>query len=290
MLKFVFNSYICKTDSKVQEFMDKIKVLYITQETLPYTPENEISQVVRNFPQFVQEAGHDVRIFMPKYGIINERRHQLHEVIRLSGMNVDVNGTDHPVVIKVASLPQTKMQVYFIDNEEYFQRKSVFQDENEMFFADNDERAIFFCKGVLETIRKLGWVPDIIHCHGWMTSLIPMYIRTVYTEDPVFVGTKIIFSSYADKTWESTLNKKFFAKANHRGNEKTLAKYTSPSWINLTKIAAEFSDGLILNEKNKEVNLFAQSNDKAITTIVDNNFEEIFAFYEEVFELTSVTA
>lgn len=268
--------------------MDKLKVLYITQETLPYTPENEISTVVRNLPQFIQEAGNDVRMFMPRYGFVNERRHQLHEVIRLSGMNVDVNGTDHPVMVKVASLPQSKMQVYFVDNDEYFNRKGLFQDEDNTFYKDNDERAIFFCKSVLDTIRKLGWVPDIIHCHGWMTSLIPMYIKTVFLDDPVFMNAKIIYTAYSDKTWEASLNKSFFSKANFRNNQDTLSKYNGGTWLNMVKIATEFSDGVILNEKSKEVTTFANNNGTSMVLTTDNDFATIHSFYEEVFELSSV--
>lgn len=270
--------------------MDKLKVLYITQETFPYTPENEVATIVRNLPQFTQEAGHDVRIFMPRYGCVNERRHQLHEVIRLSGMNVEVNGSDHPVVVKVASLPQAKMQVYFIDNEEYFSRKAIFQEENGTFFKDNDERAIFFCKGVLETIRKLGWVPDIIHCHGWMTSLIPMYIKTVFSDDHVFMNTKVVYTAYNDKSWESTLPKTYFSKANFKNNQKTLGKYTTMNWLNMVKLATEFSDGVILNEKSKEVTTYAASTGTALVVTKDNDFETIQSFYENVFELSPVSA
>ncbi len=270
--------------------MEKTKVLYITQETIPYTPETTIANTVRNLPQYIQENGNEVRMFMPRYGIINERRHQLHEVIRLSGMNVVVNETDHPVIVKVASLPQAKMQVYFIDNEEYFHRKSVFHGENDEFFNDNDERSIFFCKGVLETIKKLGWVPDIIHCHGWMTSLVPLYIKNVFSEDHVFMNSRVIFSAYNDNEWEGKLNEKLFSKANFNKNtEKHLKKYQDVTWQNLVKIAAEFSDGLILHQENKEISSFAKKNNTNCLVTSETDFESIHSFYEEVLETNSVS-
>ena len=166
--------------------MKKTRVLYITQEITPHLPETPLSKIGRFLPQGIQEEGKEIRTFMPKYGCINERRHQLHEVIRLSGMNLIIDDADHPLIIKVASIQPARMQVYFIDNEEYFKRKAVFADEAGKQFKDNDERAIFFCRGVLETVRKLGWAPDIVHCHGWMTSLVPLYIKTSYKKEPIF--------------------------------------------------------------------------------------------------------
>ena len=160
--------------------MESTKVLYISQEITPYLPETEMSLIARNLPQGIQERGREIRTFMPKYGCINERRNQLHEVIRLSGMNIIISDTDHPLIIKVASIQTARMQVYFIDNDDYFQRKHIMQDEAGEFFDDNDERAIFFARGVIETVIKLQWAPDIVHCHGWFTSLIPLYLRKVF--------------------------------------------------------------------------------------------------------------
>ena len=176
--------------------MEKNKILYVTQEINPFLIQSEISNLVRTLAQGVYETDKEIRIFMPRFGVINERRHQLHEVIRLSGMNLIVNDYDHPLIIKVASIPQIRIQVYFIDNEEYFKRKFVFNDENGKFFNDNDERSMFFCKGVLETVKKLGWVPEIIHCHGWMSALMPVYLKTVYDNDPHFSNAKVIYSIY----------------------------------------------------------------------------------------------
>jgi starch synthase len=176
--------------------MEKSKILYVTQEINPFLIESEISSLVRKVAQGVHESDKEIRIFMPRFGVINERRHQLHEVIRLSGMNLIVNDYDHPLIIKVASIPQIRIQVYFIDNEEYFKKKFLFKDASGKYFKDNDERSMFFCRGVLETVKKLGWMPDIVHCHGWMTALMPVYLRSVYSNDPHFSGAKVIYSIY----------------------------------------------------------------------------------------------
>ena len=180
--------------------MEKSKILYVTQEINPFLIQSEISNLVRTLSQGVHESDKEIRIFMPRFGVINERRHQLHEVIRLSGMNLIVNDYDHPLIIKVASIPQIRIQVYFIDNEEYFKRKFIFNDENGKLFDDNDERSMFFCRGVLETVKKLGWIPDIIHCHGWMSALMPLYLKSVYENDPHFTGSKVIYSIYKDSS------------------------------------------------------------------------------------------
>ena len=176
--------------------MEKNKILYVTQEINPFLIQSEISNLVRTLSQGVHETDKEIRIFMPRFGVINERRHQLHEVIRLSGMNLIINDYDHPLIIKVASIPQIRIQVYFIDNEEFFKRKFVFNGEDGKFFNDNDERSMFFCKGVLETVKKLGWVPEIIHCHGWMSALMPVYLKTLYQNDPHFSNAKVIYSIY----------------------------------------------------------------------------------------------
>ncbi len=176
--------------------MDSKRILYVSQEIHPYLPENEISKPSLQLPRKMNEKGHQVRVFMPRYGLINERRHQLHEVIRLSGINIIVNDMDQPLIIKVASVPQARMQVYFIDNEEYFKRKATFFDEDGNFFSDNDQRAIFFCRGVIETVKKLGWSPDIIHCHGWMASFLPLYLKKFHYDDPLFADSKLVLSVY----------------------------------------------------------------------------------------------
>lgn len=199
----------------------------------------------RQLPQGIQERGREIRTFMPRFGSINERRNQLHEVIRLSGMNLIINDADHPLIIKVASIQSARMQVYFIDNEDYFQRKAVFQDKKGQFFDDNDERAIFFCRGVIETIKKLGWSPDIVHCHGWMTSLLPVYLKKSYAEDPMFENTKVVYSVYDDE-FPAALHKDFTKKAAFEGigkNDLDAAKV--PSFANINKLAVQYSDAVI---------------------------------------------
>ncbi len=176
--------------------MSKFRILYVASEINPFLQTSEVANFVRKLPQAMQEKGMEIRILVPRFGLINERKNRLHEVVRLSGINIAVGEEEKPLVIKVASVPNAKLQVYFIDNEDYFHRKSVFTDKDNNFFADNDERAIFFCKGVLETVKKLGWAPDIVHCNDWITSLIPMYLKTTYKNDPVFKNAKSVFSVY----------------------------------------------------------------------------------------------
>lgn len=174
----------------------KKKVLIVTQEMKPYLIESSIAEIVRQLPAHLNRSKMEIRILMPRFGIINERRHRLHEVVRLSGINIIIDEDDYPLIIKVASLPGARLQVYFLDNEDFFKRKFVHRNKSGKFYADNTERMIFFCKGVLETVKKFGWAPDIIHCHGWMTSLIPLYVRTAYSNDPIFNNAQIIYSLY----------------------------------------------------------------------------------------------
>jgi starch synthase len=176
--------------------MSKLRILYVASEINPFLETSEVANFLRSLPQAMQERGMEIRILVPRFGLINERKNRLHEVVRLSGINISVGEEEKPLIIKVASIPNAKLQVYFIDNEDYFQRKYVFHDKQEKFYADNDERAIFFCKGVIETVKKLGWSPDIVHCNDWMTSLIPMYLKTTYKNDPLFKGTKSVFAIY----------------------------------------------------------------------------------------------
>ena len=223
------------------------KVLFIAQEITPYLPDSEIATLCRNLPQGIQERGHEIRTFMPKYGNINERRNQLHEVIRLSGMNLIINDTDHPLIIKVASIQSARMQVYFIDNDDYFQRKQVLTDDNGNEFEDNDERSIFFVRGVMETVKKLRWAPDIIHCHGWLTALAPLYIKKAYAEDPSFRNSKIIYSTY-DNGFQVPYGEDFAEKIQLEGVEpEDVAAITGKpvDFETLTKLAIDFSDGVI---------------------------------------------
>ena len=223
------------------------RVLFVNSEIFPYLPESGIANIGRYLPQGIQERKKEVRSFVPRYGCINERKNQLHEVIRLSGMNIVINDVDRPLVIKVASTA-ARMQVYFIDNEDYFHRKSVFCDAEGNFFADNDERAIFFARGVLETVKKQRWAPDVIHCHGWISHMLPLYLKKAYVDDPIFSNTKIVLSLYDDTPKEFASD--FKSKMIFAGvSEKDLEVFTEPTGINLAKLAASYSDGIILGSE-----------------------------------------
>lgn len=244
--------------------MEKKKVLFISQEITPYLPESKMSEIGRYLPQGVQERGKEIRTFMPRYGCVNERRNQLHEVIRLSGMNLVINDTDHPLIIKVASIQAARMQVYFIDNEDYFHRKAVIKDKLGKEFPDNDERAIFFARGVLETVIKLRWAPDIIHCHGWLTSLVPLYIKKYYNDDPLFTQSKVVYSVYNDD-FSKSLNPEFRNKLLLEGiTPADVTILEDPNFINVTKLAIDYSDAVIKSTKtiNKEVESYLKSSDK----------------------------
>ncbi len=234
--------------------MDSKRILYVSQEIHPYLPENEISKPSLELPKKMNEKGHQVRVFMPRYGLINERRHQLHEVIRLSGINIIVNDMDQPLIIKVASVPQARMQVYFIDNEEFFKRKATFYDEDGNFFPDNDQRAIFFCRGVIETVKKLGWSPDIIHCHGWMASFMPMYLKKFHYDDPLFAESKLVMSVYNSKphTMDASLidNLKFDGI-----NGQDIKKYENADLNQLYAAGASYSDAAVVGAENVDQEL-----------------------------------
>jgi len=244
--------------------MEKKKVLFISSEITPYLPETEMSKKSRYLPQGIQERGKEIRTFMPRYGSVNERRNQLHEVIRLSGMNLIIDDTDHPLIIKVASIQSARMQVYFIDNEDYFQRKHIFKDSKGNEFADNDERAIFFARGVLETVIKLRWAPDLIHCQGWLTSLVPLYIKKAYNDDPLFVNSKVVYSVYQDDFKKSLdVNFRNKLKMNSITNDDT-ELVDDPSYVNLSKMAIQYSDAVIQGSPkiNSEIAEFIQSSGK----------------------------
>jgi len=225
--------------------MEKKKVLFIFQEITPYLPESEKSIIGRYLPQGIQERGKEIRTFMPRYGSVNERRNQLHEVIRLSGMNLIINDSDHPLIIKVASIQAARMQVYFIDNEDYFHRKFVMTDNNDEPFEDNDERAIFFARGVLETVIKLRWAPDIIHCHGWFGSIVPILIKRTFADDPLFVNSKVIFSVYNDE-FDKSFDKNLGWKVqNDEIAAEDVKVLDTPTYSSLYKLGIQYSDGII---------------------------------------------
>ena len=230
--------------------MSKPRVLYISQHLTPYLPETTMSHVSRMLPQGTHEKGKEIRVFMPRFGKINERRHQLHEVIRLSGMNLNVNDTDHPLIIKVASIPSARIQVYFIDNDTYFKRKAVLEDADGNFFADNDERSLFFVRGVLETVRKLGWAPDIIHCSGWMTSLVPLYLKHVFADEPYFEKAKVIYHAF-DEGFEGALDGGMAAKAEAHGiPADALSSLAEPTFENLNALGMQGADAVIVGSEN----------------------------------------
>jgi starch synthase len=226
--------------------MSKKRVLFVTQEMKPYTTLSEMSELVRRLPQYAQEKGYEIRVLMPRFGTINERRHRLHEVVRLSGMNIIVDDEDYPLIIKVASLPGARLQVYFLDNEEFFKRKFVFEDEEGKPFDDNQDRMVFFCKGVMETVKKFGWAPDIIHCHGPMASLVPLFQKKVYHNDPIFEDAKVVFSVY-NNDLESTFNSRFLDIATINDlEEKDVAEYSEGDKIKLNYGGISYADALVL--------------------------------------------
>ena len=250
LIYIIFVILLALRDTSKKELMKNRKILYVSSEVVPYLPENEISSMSFEIPKMVNKQGGQIRIFMPKYGNINERRHQLHEVIRLSGLNLVVNDLDMPLIIKVASIPKERIQVYFIDNEEYFNRKATFKDSSDKLFKDNDERCIFFAKGVLETIKRLNWSPDIIHIHGWMSALLPIYLKENFKNEPIFQKSKIVTSLYANE-FEKSLNKDMINKVLFDEiDKKNISDLKEPTYENLTRIAINYSDGIILGSEN----------------------------------------
>jgi starch synthase len=229
--------------------MSKKKVLIVTQEMRPYTALTEIANIARKLPQYIQENGMEIRVLMPRFGTINERRHRLHEVVRLSGMNIIVDDDDFPLIIKVASLPEARMQVYFLDNEDFFKRKYIFKDADEKPFDDNPDRMVFFCKGVIETVKKFGWPPDVIHCHGWMTSLIPLYLKTAYKSEPLFQNAKVVYSVY-NEALSNDFNNQFVTKASINNlTEKDLSAYQNGEGATLHQGGITYSDAVIIGSE-----------------------------------------
>ena len=232
---------------KIKSMSNSVKrVLFVNSEMFPYLPESEIANIGRYLPQGIQERKKEIRAFMPRYGCINERKNQLHEVIRLSGMNIVINDVDRPLVIKVASISAARIQVYFIDNEDYFHRKSIYCDESGKFFEDNCERAIFFARGVLETVKKLRWAPDVIHCQGWISQVLPLYLKKAYIDDPIFSNSKIVLSLHDDMPavdFPADFKDKIIFGGVTAQDVEILSE---PTGMNLAKLAANYSDGIIL--------------------------------------------
>lgn len=265
--------------------MGKTKLLFIAHEMSPFLELTKISEITRQLPQAMQDKGFEIRILMPRFGNINERRNRLHEVIRLSGMNIVINDNDNPLIIKVASIPSARMQVYFLDNEDYFQRKHIFNDAKGKFYADNDERTIFFCKGALETVKKLGWSPDIVHCHGWMTSLVPAYLKTIYKDDPTFKDAKIVYSIYPQGFTE-TLGADFSTKAVMKGMAASdTENYALASSAALDKAAIQYSDAIVFGAEtiDKEVLNFVKKSDKPSLDYNSTlDLDNYYNFYQEI--------
>lgn len=266
------------------------KVLYITQEIAPYVADNEISLLGRQLPQTIQSSGHEIRTFMPRWGIINERRNQLHEVIRLSGLNIIIDDTDHQLIIKVASIQAARMQVYFIDNDEYFHKRGILGDEAVSEYTDNGERAVFYARGVLETVKKLRWTPDVIHCHGWISAIVPFFIKTAYADDTSFLNTKVVFSAYGDAPK--------LGPAPNFGNcldfRSANASLLESVGLNpaeeeiLGKLAVAYSDGYVQTSDAVSPTLLEQANKLDIPTLINpegTDYEASYgAFYEKVCE------
>jgi starch synthase len=258
--------------------MSKHRILYVTSEIEPFLSTSYVSEYLKKLPAAMQEKGMEIRILVPRFGNINERKNRLHEVVRLSGITIPVGDEDKPLTIKVASIPTARLQVYFIDNEDYFLRKSVFTDKDDNFYADNDERAIFFCKGVLETVKKLGWSPDIVHCNDWMSSLIPLYLKTTYKNDPMFKDAKVVFSIF-----DSAFSHKFAFEGLYDKiklmdiEDEMLTQIDSADYEGFLKIGIEYSDSILtttedlLEKYNPIFNEFPEKTIQHIAT--DEHFE-----------------
>jgi starch synthase len=272
--------------------MSKSKILFVTQEITPFLSETTLAETVRNISQGVHELDKEIRIFMPRFGVINERRHQLHEVIRLSGMNIIVDDADHPLIIKVASIPQARVQVYFIDNDEFFRRKRIFRDENEKYFKDNDDRSIFFSRGVVETVKKLGWAPDIVHCNGWLTSLLPLYLKTYYKNEPYFEKAKIIYSIY-NNGFKGSLSKDILSKLNFDEiDTDTLNLPKAPNSDDMNKVGISWADAVTIGTEtiNEEIRSYIVDSGKPMLTYQENDnlVEAHQDFYNRLMTLDKV--
>lgn len=268
---------------------NKLRILYVTSEIDPFLELTEIAKLTKKLPQSMQERGMEIRILMPKFGTINERKNRLHEVVRLSGINITVGDEEKPLIIKVASIPAAKLQVYFLDNEDYFQRKSVFKNKKGVFHDDNDERAIFFCKGVLETVKKLGWAPDIVHCTDWMTALIPLYLKTTYKNDPVFQNAKSIFTVY-NNVFDHKFDDDIVFKAKMMDiSDEMLANLRSADFFGFIKIGLQYADLVVNANENMDEELRKILDEVAQNKIEKNIDEENITdqFFDIYTELTA---
>ena len=261
------------------------KILYVCQEITPYLPETEESILCRALSPAMQERGNEVRTFMPRYGCINERRNQLHEVIRLSGMNLIIDDNDHQLIIKVASIPSARVQIYFIDNDDYFARKAVLTDADGTEFEDNDERMLFFARGVLETVKKLHWTPTVVHCHGWFSALAPIYLKQVFHDDPIFKDVKIVVSLYNDK-FTQPLNDLGNKLAGEGVEDENLSILDGASYENLYRFVIDYADGIVVTSANADEELieYARSSGKPMLEYQDPSAPEFFDNYNSFYE------
>ena len=262
------------------------KILYVCQEIMPYLPESELSGLSRRLAQAMQERGYEICTFMPRYGCINERRNQLHEVIRLSGMNLIIDDNDHQLIIKVASIPSARIQIYFIDNDDYFARKAVLLDDDGKAFADNDERAIFFARGVLETVRKLNWAPTVVHCMGWMSAVVPIYLKKVFNDDPLFRDVKIVVT-LADDRFDEPLDAQFAEKiANEGVKDEKLSILSTPSYENLYRFVIDYADGITVASPKASPELveYARQSGKPVLEYREPDEEDFFDNYNRFYE------
>ncbi len=270
--------------------MVKKRILIVTQELTPYVEATEAANIVRELAGKAVEKGLDIRILMPRFGSINERRHRLHEVVRLSGINIIIEDDDYPLVIKVASLPGVRMQVYFLDNEDFFRRDHAYQDEDGTLYEDNAARMVFFCRGVLETVKKFGWAPDIIHCHGWMSSFVPLFLRTAYAKDPIFEHGRILYSVYKND-FEGALGENYADKATiNRVKSEDVTPYKTASNADLHIGALHYSDAAILATEEIDPAVTEALKEKDIPILAypgEDYLEAYTSFYSQLIEMES---
>lgn len=267
--------------------MGSCKILYVCQEVAPYLSTGPISSECRVLSQAMQDKGNEIRTFMPRYGVINERRNQLHEVIRLSGMNLIIDDNDHQLIIKVASIPSARVQIYFIDNDDYFSRKGTLTDpDTGEMYPDNDERAIFFARGVLETVRKLRWQPTVVHCHGWFSSVAPIYLKNNFGDDPLFDNVKIAVSLY-DDDFEGMLDAGFRHKIESEGiKDKKTDILMEPSYQNLMRLVIDYADGIVIRTENPDpaIAAYLAASGKKIMSYEESSDEHYLNNYQKFYE------
>lgn len=265
---------------------ENVRVLYVTSQVEPYIDGSDVSRICRNLPQQIQEGGMQVRIFMPRYGLINERRGQLHEVIRLSGMNLIIAGSDHQLIIKVASISGARLQVYFIDNQDFFARKALVANEQGEFFEDNADRAMFFSRGVIETIKKLRWAPDIVHTHGWISAVTPAYINKVFKNDPMFNKSKIVVSLY-DDGFQGVIDPVLAAKLKKEGVKiADLTTIEEATYQNLMRFAIENSSGVVVCSDKVDSSLIEYAKELGLPILMncDGEQTDLAAIYKPFYE------